>query len=191
MSTVTLGGNPVEVAGKFPQPGDTAPPLSLTGADLNDVTLAWKETHAGTEIRYAALSILSPLATAALLIPSTAGTGALLILSPPETGGDTEAGPSPTPTPGDDPRAAASYATLSTTASTKTRSIGEYSMPWRRMSRAAAGYISTMNSRAPSHRPNSTPISSIPSFSLMLITSSATPRADSATAFSNVRGPIR
>ncbi|MCK0507513.1 thiol peroxidase [Aromatoleum anaerobium] len=39
MSKVTLGGNPIEVAGKFPQPGDTAPPLSLVGADLADVTL--------------------------------------------------------------------------------------------------------------------------------------------------------
>ena len=40
MSTVTLGGNPIEVAGKFPQKGDTVPPLSLVGADLKDVTLA-------------------------------------------------------------------------------------------------------------------------------------------------------
>lgn len=39
MSKVTLGGNPVEVAGNFPQKGDTAPPLSLVGADLADVTL--------------------------------------------------------------------------------------------------------------------------------------------------------
>lgn len=40
MSTVTLGGNPIEVAGKFPQKGDAVPPLSLVGADLKDVTLA-------------------------------------------------------------------------------------------------------------------------------------------------------
>jgi len=39
MSKVTLGGNPIEVAGKFPQPGDTAPPLSLVGADLAELTL--------------------------------------------------------------------------------------------------------------------------------------------------------
>lgn len=39
MATVTMGGNPVEVAGKFPQRGDTAPPFSLVGADLADVTL--------------------------------------------------------------------------------------------------------------------------------------------------------
>lgn len=39
MSTVTLGGNPIEVAGSFPKPGDTAPPLKLVGADLADVTL--------------------------------------------------------------------------------------------------------------------------------------------------------
>lgn len=44
MSTVTLGGNPIEVAGSFPQPGDTAPPLSLVTTDLADVTL---ETYAG------------------------------------------------------------------------------------------------------------------------------------------------
>lgn len=40
MSTVTLGGNPIEVVGKFPQKGDSVPPLSLVGADLKDVTLA-------------------------------------------------------------------------------------------------------------------------------------------------------
>jgi thiol peroxidase len=40
MSTVTLGGNPVEVAGRFPQRGDAAPAFSLTGADLADVGLA-------------------------------------------------------------------------------------------------------------------------------------------------------
>lgn len=40
MSTVTLGGNPIEVAGKFPQKGDSVPPLALVGADLKDVTLA-------------------------------------------------------------------------------------------------------------------------------------------------------
>ena len=39
MANVTLGGNPIELAGKFPQKGDTAPPLSLVGADLADVTL--------------------------------------------------------------------------------------------------------------------------------------------------------
>ena len=44
MSTVTLGGNPIEVAGHFPQPGETASALSLVGADLADVTL---ETYAG------------------------------------------------------------------------------------------------------------------------------------------------
>ena len=38
-STVTLGGNPVQVSGKFPQKGDTAPALSLVGNDLADVTL--------------------------------------------------------------------------------------------------------------------------------------------------------
>ncbi|MFN3984640.1 MAG: thiol peroxidase [Rhodocyclaceae bacterium] len=44
MSTVTLGGNPIEVAGRFPQPGDSAPALSLVATDLSDVTLA---TYAG------------------------------------------------------------------------------------------------------------------------------------------------
>ncbi|HJV26801.1 MAG TPA: thiol peroxidase [Aromatoleum sp.] len=39
MSTVTLGGNPIELAGRFPQKGDSAPPLTLVGADLSDVTL--------------------------------------------------------------------------------------------------------------------------------------------------------
>ncbi|CAI07769.1 thiol peroxidase [Aromatoleum aromaticum] len=40
MSKVTLGGNPIEVAGNFPQKGNTAPLLSLVGADLAEVTLA-------------------------------------------------------------------------------------------------------------------------------------------------------
>ena len=39
MSKVTLGGNPIEVAGNFPQKGDVAPPFSLVGADLGDVAL--------------------------------------------------------------------------------------------------------------------------------------------------------
>jgi len=39
MSTVNLGGNPIDVAGRFPQPGDGAPAFSLTGADLADVGL--------------------------------------------------------------------------------------------------------------------------------------------------------
>ena len=40
MSNVTLGGNAIEVAGKFPQAGDKAPAFSLVGKDLKDVTLA-------------------------------------------------------------------------------------------------------------------------------------------------------
>jgi thioredoxin-dependent peroxiredoxin len=39
MSTVTLGGNPVNVAGNFLKPGDKAPEFSLTGKDLKDVGL--------------------------------------------------------------------------------------------------------------------------------------------------------
>ncbi len=38
-STVTLGGNPIDVAGNFPQVGQTAPIFSLVGADLADVPL--------------------------------------------------------------------------------------------------------------------------------------------------------
>ncbi len=44
MSTVTLAGNPIEIAGTFPKPGAPAPALSLVGADLADVTL---DTFAG------------------------------------------------------------------------------------------------------------------------------------------------
>jgi thioredoxin-dependent peroxiredoxin len=40
MSTVTLGGNPIDVSGRFPAKGDSAPALTLTGADLQDVSLA-------------------------------------------------------------------------------------------------------------------------------------------------------
>ena len=39
MSKVTLGGNPIDVAGRFPQAGEQAPVFKLTGADLADVGL--------------------------------------------------------------------------------------------------------------------------------------------------------
>ena len=39
-NTVTLGGNPIEVGGKFPAKGDQAPAFSLVGKDLADVSLA-------------------------------------------------------------------------------------------------------------------------------------------------------
>ena len=39
-STVTLAGNPIEVAGRFPQTGDQAPAFTLVGKDLADVSLA-------------------------------------------------------------------------------------------------------------------------------------------------------
>lgn len=39
-STVTLRGNPIQVAGDLPRKGDTAKPLSLVGNDLSNVTLA-------------------------------------------------------------------------------------------------------------------------------------------------------
>lgn len=38
-STVTLGGNTVQVSGHFPQKGDIAPEFSLVGTDLADVPL--------------------------------------------------------------------------------------------------------------------------------------------------------
>jgi thiol peroxidase len=39
MAQVTLGGNPIGLAGTFPQPGDTAPDFSLATKDLKDVGL--------------------------------------------------------------------------------------------------------------------------------------------------------
>lgn len=39
MSNVTLGGNPIEVTGNFPQPGEKAPDLTLTTQELQDVGL--------------------------------------------------------------------------------------------------------------------------------------------------------
>ena len=39
MPNVTLGGNPVKVAGTFPGKGDTAPDFTLTSKDLKDVGL--------------------------------------------------------------------------------------------------------------------------------------------------------
>ncbi|WP_153112063.1 thiol peroxidase [Propionivibrio limicola] len=43
-NTVTLGGNPIQVAGDFPQKGQQAPAFSLVGSALADVTL---ESFAG------------------------------------------------------------------------------------------------------------------------------------------------
>src|SRR5262245_65072104 len=40
MATVTLAGNPIELAGSFPKVGQTAPPFTLVGKDLKDVRLA-------------------------------------------------------------------------------------------------------------------------------------------------------
>jgi thiol peroxidase len=39
MATVTLGGNPINVAGNFPKPGDTISDFSLTTGELKDVSL--------------------------------------------------------------------------------------------------------------------------------------------------------
>ena len=39
MSTVTLGGNPINVAGNFPKAGDAGSEFSLTGKDLKEVGL--------------------------------------------------------------------------------------------------------------------------------------------------------
>jgi thiol peroxidase len=39
-TTVTLGGNPIEVGGQLPQPGQRAPSFSLVAKDLSDATLA-------------------------------------------------------------------------------------------------------------------------------------------------------
>jgi thioredoxin-dependent peroxiredoxin len=39
MASVTLGGNPVSVAGNFPKQGDKAPEFTLTTKDLKDVGL--------------------------------------------------------------------------------------------------------------------------------------------------------
>lgn len=39
MATVTLGGNPINVAGNFPKRGDTIPDFSLTNSELKDVGL--------------------------------------------------------------------------------------------------------------------------------------------------------
>lgn len=39
MTEITLKGNPIQVAGTFPQPGEKAKPFSLVGGDLSDVTL--------------------------------------------------------------------------------------------------------------------------------------------------------
>jgi thiol peroxidase len=38
--TVTLGGNPIQVTGKLPSAGATAPDFSLVAKDLSDATLA-------------------------------------------------------------------------------------------------------------------------------------------------------
>lgn len=38
--TVTLGGNPITVAGNFPKPGDIAPDFKLVSGDLSEVSLS-------------------------------------------------------------------------------------------------------------------------------------------------------
>ena len=40
MAQVTLGGNPVEVAGSLPQTGESAPDFTLTNGDMADVSLS-------------------------------------------------------------------------------------------------------------------------------------------------------
>lgn len=40
MSTVTLGGNPIDVSGNFPKSGDQAPDMKLVGGDLKEYSLA-------------------------------------------------------------------------------------------------------------------------------------------------------
>ena len=40
MATVTLKGNPIDVAGSFPQEGQKAPAFTLVAKDLKDVSLA-------------------------------------------------------------------------------------------------------------------------------------------------------
>ena len=44
MTTVTLGGNPIEVSGNFPKAGASAPDFSLVAGDLSQATL---KTYAG------------------------------------------------------------------------------------------------------------------------------------------------
>lgn len=39
MTTVTLAGNPIHLAGRFPKAGDSAPAFSLVSADLKDTSL--------------------------------------------------------------------------------------------------------------------------------------------------------
>ncbi len=39
-TTITLGGTPTTVEGRFPQRGEFAPVFSLVGKDLTDITLA-------------------------------------------------------------------------------------------------------------------------------------------------------
>lgn len=39
MNTVTVGGNPIQVEGRFPNLGDQAPGFTLVAGDLSDVTL--------------------------------------------------------------------------------------------------------------------------------------------------------
>ena len=40
MAQVTLGGNPVEVAGSLPREGESAPEFTLTNSDMADVSLS-------------------------------------------------------------------------------------------------------------------------------------------------------
>ena len=46
MSNVTLDGNPIELSGKFPQPGDNVPPFTLTSSGLEEASLASPQSSA-------------------------------------------------------------------------------------------------------------------------------------------------
>jgi thiol peroxidase len=59
MANVTLGGNPINVAGKFPAKGDTAPDFTLTGKDLKDVAL--KDFAGKRKVLYIVPSLDTPV----------------------------------------------------------------------------------------------------------------------------------
>ena len=76
-SSVNLGGNPISIAGKFPQKGDSAPAFSLVGKDLADVTLASLGDEAMVEIERSKLDIANDYRYVSLVVAATGGTATI------------------------------------------------------------------------------------------------------------------
>ncbi|MGQ0522597.1 MAG: thiol peroxidase [Betaproteobacteria bacterium] len=83
MANVTLGGNPIKVAGRFPGKGDAAPDFTLTSKDLKDVGL--KDFAGKRKVLNIVPSLDTPVCAKSTRIfnerVSTAANTAILVIS--------------------------------------------------------------------------------------------------------------